>query len=276
MLRAEGVCFRYGKREVLKGVSFEAREGEVLSILGPNGAGKTTLLKCLCRAREPSSGRVTVGGRDLREMSPRELATSVGYVPQSAPAPRMTVYDAVLVGRRPYIDLRVARRDLDAVSAAIDALGLSDLALKYLPEISGGEFQKVMIARAMAQEPKALVLDEPTSSLDISNQHAAMHMALDSARSGGACTVMTMHDINLALHYSDRLLFLRDGEAYACGGPEIVTEDLVYDVYGVEADVIQHEDAPLVVPRRARGMRHGHSHDRPHSAADHVHEGLRE
>ena len=118
-----------------------------------------------------------------------------------------------------------------------------------IDEISGGEFQKVQIARAIVQEPSVLILDEPTNNLDISNQHRTMSMIMDAVKSRGMCTMMTMHDINLAAHYSDRFLFFRDGRVAAYGGPEIITEDLIRDVYGMEVDVLEHRGVPMVVPK---------------------------
>jgi iron complex transport system ATP-binding protein len=275
VLHVENVSFSYGNREILGGISFDAKENEIVSILGPNGVGKTTLLKCLCGIYRPGAGRVSVGGADVTGLAGKELAKKIGYVPQSAPVSRTTVYDSVLLGRRPHIDMMITRKDLDIVSSVIDALDMSDLALRYLTEISGGEFQKVQIARAMAQEPSVLILDEPTNNLDLSNQHMSMHMISDAVRSRGMCTLMTMHDVNLAIHYSDRLMFIKDGTIYAYGGSDIVTEDLVRDVYGIEADVIEHRGGPLVVPRRVQPgftvCRHDHDHEHPHSVADHIH-----
>lgn len=161
----------------------------------------------------------------------------------------MSVFDAVLVGRKPYMDWFASDEDLSKVSDVIDALGMSDLSLKYLDEISGGEFQKVQIARSIVQEPSVLILDEPTNNLDISNQHRTMSMIMDAVRSRGMCTMMTMHDINLAAHYSDRFLFFRDGRVAVYGGPEIITEDLIRDVYEMEVDVLEHRGVPMVVPK---------------------------
>lgn len=250
MIEVDDIRFAYGRGpEVLKGISLQFEENTVTSILGPNGTGKTTFLKCLCGLLHPTSGSITVDGTDVSDLRGREMAKKIGFVPQSAPTSRMSVFDAVLVGRRPYIDWSASRDDLSKVSDTIDALGMSHLSLKYLDEISGGEFQKVQIARAIVQEPSALILDEPTNNLDISNQHRTMSMIMDAVRSRGMCTLMTMHDINLATHYSDRFLFLRDGHIEAYGGYEVITEDLIRDVYGMDVDVLEHRGVPMVVPR---------------------------
>lgn len=278
MLSVKDIHFSYGSREILKGISFDAEENSIISILGSNGAGKTTLLKCMCHIHNPNSGSVTVDGKDVIGLGGKELAKNIGYVPQSVPVSRMTVFDSVLIGRRPYIEFSVSKTDIEKTSSVIDALDLSHLSLRYMDEISGGEFQKVQIARAMVQEPKVLILDEPTNNLDITNQHVTMHMVEDAVRSRGMCTIMTMHDINLAIHYSDRFLFLSGGEVAAYGGMDVIDEDLIKKVYGIDADVLRHRGVPFVVPRNSSKYRqvldhaHPHEHTHPHTHPyDHSH-----
>ncbi len=250
MIRVDDVRFSYGRKgiEVLKGISFESEDNAVISILGPNGTGKTTFLKCMCGIYRPTSGTVTVDGTDIMSLSGRELAKRVGFVPQSVPVNGMSVFDTVLIGRKPYFEFAPSREDLAKVGAVIDGMGMSHLALKRTEEISGGEFQKTQIARALVQEPDVLVLDEPANNLDIANQHLTMRIIMDAVRTRRMCTIMTMHDINLALHYSDRFLFMKDGVVQAYGGPEIVTEDLIRRVYGFDATITEYRGLPLVLP----------------------------
>ena len=267
MIDVDNLRFSYGKGpEILKGISFQSQENSVISILGPNGTGKTTFLKCMCGLQKPTSGTITVDGMDISRINGREMAKKIGFVPQTTPISRMSVFDAILVGRKPYIEWAARQEDLDKVSDVIDALDMSHLSLKYLDEISGGEFQKTQIARAIVQEPSVLILDEPTNNLDIANQHTTMHMILDAVRSRGMCTIMTMHDINLAVHYSDRFMFLKDGVVEAYGGAEIITEDLIRKVYGMETEVLFHRGFPFVVPRESDKYRcildHVHDHGR--------------
>jgi iron complex transport system ATP-binding protein len=257
MLSVNDIHFLYGKRKILDGVSFEAESNETVSILGPNGVGKTTLIRCLCGVHRPQRGSVEIDGINILDLKGTELAKKIGYVPQYAPRSRTTVYDTVLMGRRPYIDMTITRADLEKVGEMIDMMGLSEMALKFITQISGGEFQKVQIARALVQEPRVLVLDEPTNNLDVSHQHLTMHMVIDTVRSKGICTLMTMHDINLAIHYSDRLMFFKDGKTAACGGPEIIDEKLIKRIYGIDSDVIEHNGVPFVVPR-AIDLEHTH------------------
>ena len=272
MITVNNIRFSYGDKEVIKGMSFESVDNTVISILGPNGTGKTTFLKCLCGVHKPSEGEILVDGVDITKLKGRELAKKIAYVPQSVPASRMSVFDSVLIGRKPYIEWSTRSEDLDKVSDVLDKLGMSHLSLKYMNEISGGEFQKAQIARAIVQEPSVLVLDEPTNNLDISNQHRTMHMIMDLVRSKGMCTIMTMHDINLAVHYSDRFLFLKDGQAVAYGGTEIITEELIKDVYGIESDIIYHRGVPLVVPKYSSKYEHAEHHHHDHTEHHHDHD----
>ena len=250
MLEVKGLDFYYGERKVLDSIGFEIPDGSVVSILGPNGVGKTTLLKCLCNLHRPRNGSITVDGQDVTALSKRELAKVISYVPQKTEISHMTVFDSILVGRKPHIEWSVTKKDKDIVNKAIDMLRLGPLSLKYTDEISGGELQKVQIARAVVQEPRILILDEPTNNLDIANQHITMHMVLDIIQNRGLTCIMTMHDINLALFFSDKLIFVKDGKILGFGGPEIVTPELVKSVYGIEADIIEYDGMPFVIAKR--------------------------
>ena len=274
-LSVKDLSFSYGGRKVLDRISFDVKDNSIVSILGPNGVGKTTLLRCLCNLHRPQEGSILVDGTDVLTLSGRELAKHIGYVPQSTKPVRTTVFDTALIGRRPYMEWGVTKRDMEITEGVLDALGLTGLSMRYANEISGGEYQKVQIARAMVQEPEILILDEPTNNLDIANQHVTMHAILNAVSSRGMCTIMTMHDINLAVHYSDRFLFIKDGRVWAYGGPEIITEELVHDVYGIDSDVITHKGMPFVIPHTfPRELAHYHH---THDGTTHSHEveGLR-
>lgn len=274
-LSVKDLSFSYGGRKVLDRISFDVEDNSIVSILGPNGVGKTTLLRCLCNLHRPQEGSILVDGTDVLTLSGRELAKHIGYVPQSTKPVRTTVFDTALIGRRPYMEWGVTKRDMEITESVLDALGLTGLSMRYADEISGGEYQKVQIARAMVQEPEILILDEPTNNLDIANQHVTMHAILNAVSSRGMCTIMTMHDINLAVHYSDRFLFIKDGRVWAYGGPEIITEELVHDVYGIDSDVITHKGMPFVIPHTfPRELAHYHH---THDGTTHSHEveGLR-
>ncbi len=237
--------FSYNGREVLKGVNLEVEEGEFLAILGPNGAGKSTLLKCIsgilnCRG-------VEVFGKPIEEYSRNELARIIAYVPQRTEPGFMTVFDTVLLGRRPYMGLRPSKEDLEAVKRALKRMGISDLALKTTNKLSGGELQKVSIARALAQEPKVLMMDEPTNNLDIKSQLEVMRLAREFSTEGGT-SILVMHDVNLALRFAGRFVFMKDGRIMADGGREILKPSLFREVYGVEVDIWEVNGIPVVVP----------------------------
>ncbi len=254
MLAVEGVTFSYGTRRVLESVSLEVARGEICSILGNNGAGKTTLLKCALGILRPRAGAVLVSGEDASRLGRMEMARRMGYVAQRDGAgARLTVFDAVLMGRRPHIGWGAGTGDLKVVEEVISALNLGDLALRHLDELSGGELQKVMIARALAQEPGFLLLDEPTSNLDLGNQLEVMETLRRAVAERGIAALMAIHDVNLALRFSRRFVLLCGGSVYACGGPEIVDEESMEKVYGVKVEVQERGGTRMVIPLGACG-----------------------
>mgnify|MGYP001144591587 CR=1 FL=1 len=174
MLSVDKVEFAYRSDPVIDDISFSVDQHDVLTILGPNGVGKTTLLKCLNRMLIPRGGNVMVEGTDARSLSRRDLARYMGYVSQRGDVTRMTVYDLILLGRRPHFDWSAGKEDHKLTAQVIELMELSPLAVRYADELSGGELQMVQIARALVQEPRIIILDEPTNSLDIRNQHRVL------------------------------------------------------------------------------------------------------
>lgn len=248
ILSVNELTFLYRNHDVLSEIAFTIDAGEVVAILGPNGVGKTTLLKCLNRILRPKGGVVNLDGEDLSRLNLMDIARRVGYVPQRVETGRLTAFDAVLLGRRPHIGWDITERDLRIVDAVFHRLSMDNLRLSYIDEMSGGELQKVAIARALVQEPKILLLDEPTSSLDLKNQVEILSTIVQIVRQHTIAAVMTMHDLNQALRYADRFIFLKDGQVYAHGDRDIVTPAVIQDVYGVSVDVVTHKGLPLVVP----------------------------
>jgi iron complex transport system ATP-binding protein len=260
MLQARGVCFSYGRRAVLRGIDLGVKEGELCSVLGNNGAGKSTLLKCLAGILHPRRGAIYLGGDDRTSLGRREAARRLAYVSQgNGRQARLTVFDAVLMGRRPYITWGVEARDLEVVERVIEALELEELVLRGVDELSGGEYQKVIIARALAQEPRVLLLDEPTSNLDLRNQLEVMQTVRRAVEERGISALMAIHDLNLALRFSDSFLLLHGGVVLASGGREVISPDNIESTYGVrvrvEGSYGEATVTPLVSP--AGRVKHG-------------------
>ncbi len=249
MLEVRNICFGYTpERRVLDGVGFSSEAGEVVAVLGNNGAGKSTLIKCMDRVLTPESGEVLVDGHNLLSLTRREHAKICAYVPQTPPKGTLTVFDAVLLGRRPYITWDATAHDKQVVMESLERLRLTDYSLRRVDELSGGEQQKVAIARALAQEPQVLLLDEPTSSLDPRAQHETMQTVDAIAREKGICAVVILHDLNLAVRYCDRFLFLRDERVFAYGGREAMTSENIEEVYRMHVHIVDYMGIPVVVP----------------------------
>lgn len=247
MLEVENISYSYGNKDVLKDVNFSLGEGEILFIIGPNGSGKTTLLKCLNRILKPE-GAIFVEKLDLSKLSQKEIAKKFGYVPQRGEISFLTVFDAILLGRKPYITWEASKRDIKIVEETIKMLKIEHLALRKLNELSGGELQLVLIARAFAQEPKYLLLDEPTNNLDIRNQIEVMRLIRNAVKEKRISAIVTVHDINLALNYAEKVLVLKDGKIFAFGGKESINEEVLSAVYGIRAEILKYDGRILFVP----------------------------
>lgn len=248
MLTVEGVTFGYRSAPVLEGVSFTVRPGEFLAVLGNNGAGKSTLLRCLTRIVRPHGGVVLLGDEDVHRMSGSERAQRIGHVPQRAEASHMTVYDTVLMGRTPHITWSASHRDHHVVEDVLAELGLEHLAMRPVDELSGGELQKAVIARALAQEPRVLLLDEPTSSLDLRNQLDVLATVKRVTSAQGVAVIAVMHDLNLALRFADRFLLLSHGAVHACGDHGVLTAENISRVYGVPVRMAEVDGVRVIVP----------------------------
>lgn len=248
ILAVDGVEFSYSSRPVLRNIKFEVERGEFFAILGNNGAGKSTLLKCLNRVLKPQRGTILLEKSDLFSLSRREVARHLGYVAQRYESARFTVFDAVLLGRKPHIKWGATARDLEVVRKVLAILGLEEFSLRYLDELSGGELQKVIIARALAQEPRVLLLDEPTSNLDLRNQLEVLKTVKRAVREQNLAAVVVMHDLNLALRFADKFLLLKNRTIFACGGIEIITPENIASVYGVPVAVERLANIPVIVP----------------------------
>ncbi|MFC2071368.1 ABC transporter ATP-binding protein [Chloroflexota bacterium] len=245
------ISFSYDGIKALDGVDIEVTKGEIVSLVGPNGAGKSTLLKCIDRILKPQRGTIYLDGKDTAAMNLSDLSKKVGYIPQSTTGVfPYTVFEVVLMGRRPHLSWRVSQKDIDIVSRTLQFLGMEEFGARYFDELSGGEKQKVVMARALAQEPNVMLLDEPTSNLDIRYQLEAMAIIIGLVREKEICVVMAMHDLNLASRFSEKIVMLKDRKVFAAGTPkEILSRENIEEVYGVKARVTSdHDGKPYVIP----------------------------
>jgi len=243
-LQAQAVSFSYSNGLVLQNVDLALQRGELAGLLGPNGSGKTTLLRLLSGLLPPRSGQVLLDGRDLRGMKPRQIARRVAVVPQELHMPfGFSVQEMVMLGRTPHVRplAGAGRRDRQVVEESMRLTATSDLAERPFSELSGGEQQRVVIAMALAQEPEVLLLDEPVVHLDISHQIEILELVKELNRRRGLTVLATMHDLNLAALYFDRLILLERGQIVAQGAPgEVLYEERIRQVFGTEVQVQQH------------------------------------
>jgi len=240
-IRVLGVSVTYGSIKALENVSLDVLPGEVVSIVGPNGSGKTTLLKTIDGIVKPVVGSVYIDGKSIYSYTRREIARVISYVPQRVDLLyRITVIDFVLTGRRPYANFTYSKVDLDKVFEALKAVNAEHLAYRKLDELSGGELQRVVIARALASEPRVLLLDEPTANLDPRYQVEVMKLIKRLSNERGVAVVMAIHDLTSAYRFSDKVAMIKSGVVVSVGRPEdVITEENIWKVFEVKAKVIR-------------------------------------
>ncbi len=247
ILSVNDIQFSYGTKDVLSGTNFDISPGKFTTLLGVNGAGKTTLLKCCNRILEPKAGAVFVDGENLAFLPRRKIATTLGYVPQKGSDVDMSVFEMVLLGRHPHSFWGPTVNDESVVHDILLLLGLEQFAHRPFYTLSGGEAQKVLIGRALAQDPKILLLDEPTSSLDLKNQLNIMNLLNHLAHEHDLAVLASIHDINLALRHSDQTIMLKNGEIHWAGKPEEVTGELIDTVYGINPVMTTIDNRPVFI-----------------------------
>lgn len=250
-LSVQHLSFSYGPRRILEDVTFEVAPGAFCALLGPNGSGKSTLVKAIAGVHRAKSGTVTVEGRETSSLGRRELATVVGYVPQAGDAPfDLTVREAVMLGRTPHFGIAPRAEDRAKVEDAIARMGLGDIAERSMSELSGGQAQRALIARALAQDTRVLLLDEPTSALDLRYQIETLQLVRQITREERISALIAIHDLNHAARYCDHIVVLHGGRLVADGSPaEALRAPVLRSVYEVDVEVDAREDAVEVRPR---------------------------
>lgn len=251
-LKINEIEFNYGSVPILKDVCMELARSEMLAIVGPNGVGKSTLIRCIDMILTPDKGSILLDGQEIKKMNRMEVAKKIGYVPQNAsqsfPA---TVYDTILIGRRPHLGWRSGEDDNEKILDVLELLGIEDLALNDFNDLSGGQQQKVMIARALAQEADILLFDEPTSNLDIRHQLEVMEITENLIREKGISVIMAVHDLNLGSRYANKVIMMYNGGIYSAGDPtSVLTTENIKHVYNVEVEVSNRNGRPHIIPIR--------------------------
>ena len=238
----------YGQKLVIDGIDLSVESGQVVTILGPNGSGKSTMIKTICGVMDRISGSISLNGIDTSEMDKTELAKIIAYVPQHSDFFGFsTVYDAVLIGRKPYVKWSYSRDDIRIAADAMKSMKIDDLYDRPVQNLSGGQLQRVTLARALTQQPDLYVFDEPTSALDLRNQLDTLKIMRAVIKRDNSCMLIALHDLNLALRYSDKVLAIKNGKTYRFGDTEdVIDEKMIRDVYGVESEIVDSPQGKYV------------------------------
>lgn len=277
-LRIDDLHFSYRDKDVLCGLTVELPSGCLAAILGENGSGKTTLLKNINRLLSPRTGTVLIDGDAVQEMSGREIARRFAYMPQRQEAAHCTVFEAVLLGRKARDGGWTSAQDVERIEEILRLVHLENLAMRPTSELSGGELQKVVLARALAQGPKVLLLDEPINHLDPVNQIEVMSLLHAVTRDLGITSLVVTHDLNNALRFADRFILLKQGKILVAGGKDVITAAVIREAFHIDATIGEVAGVTVVVPtlHGVRPHQHfvesGHFDEHAHEVDDHIYD----
>ena len=235
------------EKKILDGITFQIDTGERVGLLGKNGAGKTTLFQCILGLAAPESGSIRFDGEDLLKMPRRERAKLVAYVPQHIHFGALSVFDSILLGRVSRFGMQPGREDIEAAEHILAEMHLEPLANRSAEELSGGEKQKIAIARALVQEPRLLIFDEPTGNLDIANEELIIDEAKKAARQRGVAILSSLHDLNQALCLGDKFFLLRDGAVRYAGDESVLTSEVIGDIFDIQSRIITVDGKKVIL-----------------------------
>jgi iron complex transport system ATP-binding protein len=240
ILKTKNLSFAYGKDQILYNINLNVNQGDCLVILGNNGAGKSTLIKCLNNILQPQDGSIILNDKAIKHYTKKDIAKLIAYVPQDIEFYNETVFNSVLLGRKPYMHFQTHHSDLIKTNQILKDLGIDHLALKNVCKLSGGQRQKVAFARALNQETPILLLDEPTANLDLKNQLMLVNLMKKIAKQNNKTLIVTMHDINLALRFANKFIFIKEKSIYKMGDQKIITKGLIKDIYDIDIEIVHH------------------------------------
>jgi len=255
-LKVEGLNVCYGDKKILNDISFSIKSGEIASIIGPNGSGKSTLIKSMSRYLKPVSGNIYLNNVDINQIKTKEIARNLAILPQvKGVSSDISIGELVSYGRYPHIKFgkRLSKEDREIIDWALEKTGLIEMKNRYVITLSGGERQRAWIAMALAQKPKILLLDEPTTFLDICYQMETLELVKELNKTLGITVVMVLHDLNQAARYSDKMLVINKGELWEYGEPcKIVSKGLLKDIFRIDADIYEDiiNSCPYFIPRK--------------------------
>ena len=250
ILEIEALNFAYKKENVLKNIDFSAQKGELITLIGPNGSGKSTLLKCINNYLQADQGQIRIKNKVIESYSKKELAQIIAYVPQAAENNfSNNVFETILMGRKAHSSWKPDSRDKKITAKVISRLGLEDIAFKNIRNLSGGQRQKVFIARAAAQQAELILLDEPTNNLDLKHQLEVFNLIRKEVKSGKTA-IVTMHDLSLVSRFSDRIIMLKNGSVFSDGNQSSLSAAKINSVYGVEVSLKEHKGKKIIIPEK--------------------------